>query len=178
LFEQWSQEENMKKLSITRWCLVAALCASVAGCAGASWQTMTVSRSYHAPKHLNVSVIWKAKEDSTDALEALQEGLSDGLASKGIAATFVAAPGGEPQADVTVAEWDPGSRALRYLTSMIAGRGSIVVLVKSPSGDGQPGVEGTALGWVAGGVLGGSSDLSAMQAGHLIAEAIATGQTN
>jgi len=169
----------MEKLSITRWCLVAGLCASVAGCAGASWQKMKVAQSYQAPKHLSVSVVWEAKgEDSPDALQALQAGLSDGLASKGIAATFVAAPGNEPQANVTVAEWDPGSRALRYLIGMGAGEGSIVVVVRSPSSDGQPGVEGKARGWVRGGLFGGSSDISATQAGHLIAEAIATGRAN
>jgi hypothetical protein len=52
------------------------------------------------------------------------------------------------------------------------------VLVKSPSDDGHAGLEGTARGWVKGGFFGGSSDVAATEAGHLIAEAIATGQAN
>lgn len=169
----------MERLSVILWCLVAGLCVAVAGCAGAEWQKVTVSPSYQVPKQLNVSVVWEAAyEGSTEALDALEAGLADGLASRGIMATFVAAPRGQPETNVTVAEWDPGSQALRYLIGFGAGAGSIVVRVQSPSADGQPGLQGAARGWVRGGFFGGRAEASATQVGQLIAEAIATGQTD
>jgi hypothetical protein len=154
-----------------------AVAAGVSGCAGASWQKVQVSKSYQAPKQLKVALVTEASGENTAvAVQAMQAALADGLASKGIHATFIAAPTGESEANVTIAEWDPGSRALRYLIGFGAGTGSIIVRVKSPSAVGQGKLEGSAKGWVKGGFFGGSSDIAATEAGKLIAEAIATGK--
>jgi Domain of unknown function (DUF4410) len=169
----------MKQLSVARWCVVVGFVVGAAGCSGASWQKVSVSPSYQAPKQLRVSLVAEASsEDSAIVINAMQSALAAGLASKGITVTFVAAPSGGPEANVTIAEWDPGSRALRYFVGFGAGQASIVVVVKSPSADGQPGVEGIARGWINAGFFGGDSEVAATEAGHLIADAIATGQTN
>jgi hypothetical protein len=65
---------------------------------------------------------------------------------------------------------------LRWLIGFGAGEGDILVQVKSPSADGQAGLDGLAHGWVKGGAFGGDSYASAVEAGHLIAKAIATGK--
>jgi len=164
-------------MTINRWGVIALV--FVAGCAGAEWQKVSVAPAYQVPKQLKVSLVAEASTDTTPAaLAAMQSALAERLASKGITATFVSAPSGQPQADLTIAEWDPGSRALRWLVGFGAGKGSVVVVVKSPSADGRPGVEGIVNGWVKGGFFGGTSEIAATQAGQLIAEAIATGKTD
>jgi hypothetical protein len=157
--------------------VVLGFSALVAGCAGAEWQQVTVSPTYQAPKQLKVALVMQSAAQNADgAMQALQAAMADTFSSKGINATFVAAPGGPPDGNMSVAEWNQGSRALRWLIGFGAGEGTIVVSVKSPSADGQPGVDGTARGWVRGGFFGGSSYDAATQAGHLIAKAIITGK--
>jgi hypothetical protein len=155
---------------------VLGACVLVAGCAGASWTQVQVSPAYQPPKAVTVTVLVQAtKAHSAEAGQALQTALGEGLEGAGIKATFVPAAEGATQGDVTVAEWDQGSRALRWI-GFGMGEGSIVVVVKTPSADGQAGLQGTARGWVKGGAFGGDSYESAVEAGHLIAKAIATGK--
>jgi hypothetical protein len=162
---------------VARWCVIVGFSAVMFGCSGASWQRVTVSPSYHAPKQLKVAVVTQGNSEHTaEALQAMQAALAEGLASSGITATFVAAPDEGLATNLTVTEWDQGVRALRWLFGFGAGEASIVVLVKSPSADGQPGVEGTARGWIRSGWFGGSSYDAATAAGHLIAASIANGQ--
>ena len=167
----------MQKLSVARWCVVLGFSALMAGCAGAEWQQVTVSPTYQPPKQLKVALALQSNtENSAGAMQALQTAMADTFADKGIAATFVAPPSGPPDGSMSVAEWNQGSRALRWVVGFGAGEGTIVVSVKSPSADGQPGVDGTARGWVRSGWFGGSSYEAATQAGHLIAKAIITGK--
>lgn len=163
---------------VVRWSVVIGIAAVLAGCSGAEWQQMKISRSYHAPRTLKVALLDEGRsENSAEAIQAMQAALAEGLASKGIKATFVTAPD-DAVASLTVTAWNQGVRVLRYLFgSFGAGEGSIVVLVKSPSADGQTGLDGMARGWVRSGWFGGSSYNAATEAGHLIAEAIATGKT-
>jgi hypothetical protein len=157
--------------------MVLGVSAVLAGCAGAEWQQVTVAPGYKAPKQLKVALASQStSENSEGAMKALQEAMTETLADKGITATFVAAPSGPPDSSMSVAEWDQGSRVLRWLIGFGAGTGTIVVSVKSPSADGQPGLDGTARGWIRSGWFGGSSYQAATEAGHLIAEAIITGQ--
>jgi hypothetical protein len=138
---------------------------------------MKVAPSYHAPKQLKVALVAQGNgEHTAEAMQAMQKALADGLSSKGISATFVAGAEDAAAANLTVTEWDQGVRALRWLIGFGAGEASIVVLVKSPSADGQGGLDGTARGWVRSGFFGGDSYDAAAQAGHLIADAIATGK--
>lgn len=162
---------------VARWCVVLGFSALVMGCAGAEWQQVTVSPTYQAPKQVKVALATQAATQNSDgATQALQAAMAETFASKGITATFVAPPVGPPDGSMSVAEWNQGSRALRWLVGFGAGEGTIVVSVKSPSADGQPGLDGTARGWVRGGFFGGSSYDAATEAGHLIAKAIITGK--
>ncbi|HEY1532918.1 MAG TPA: DUF4410 domain-containing protein [Polyangiaceae bacterium] len=113
---------------------------------------------------------------SNEALEALQTAIADELFDHGIKANFIPASNGPPRADVTVVEWDPGSKAMRWLVGFGAGKGEILVVVRSQSRNGQLGVDGTAHGWVNGGWFGGNANDSAVEAGHLIGDMIATGK--
>lgn len=164
-----------------RWSIAIGIVAAVgvlaAGCSGAEWQQMKVVQAYRAPRTLKVALVSESRGESSDeAVRAMQEALAEGLASRGIAATFVAGPADGAVANVTVARWDEGVRALRWLWPG-AGEGWIVVVVKSPSADGRIGLDGTARGWVRSGWFGGSSLNAASEAGRLIAESIATGRT-
>ena len=167
----------MQRQLVARWWVILGVSALVAGCAGAEWQQVTVSPTYQPPKQIRVALAAQtATQNSDGAMQALQAAMAETLADKGIAATFVPPPSGPPDGDMSVAEWNQGSRALRWLIGFGAGEGTIVVRVKSPSADGQPGLDGTARGWVRGGWYGGSSYAAAAEAGHLIAKAIITGK--
>jgi hypothetical protein len=146
------------------------------GCAsGAEWKQVQVAPTYQAPKTLKVAVSLQTQtQNSAEALAQLQGFLVERLASRGITATIVAAPTESSDANVTIAEWNQGSRALRWLG--FGGKGTVVVLVKSPSADGQGNLEGNASGWVRGGWFGGSSYKATQEAGYLIADAIASGK--
>jgi hypothetical protein len=167
----------MQRQLVARWWVALGVSALVAGCAGAEWQQVTVAPNYHAPKQIKVALASQsATENSDGAMKALQDAMAETLAGKGITATFVAPPSGPPDGDVSVAEWNQGSRALRWLIGFGAGEGTIIVKVRSPSEDGQPGLDGTARGWIRSGWFGGSSYQAAEEAGHLIAKAIITGK--
>lgn len=166
-------------MTTVRWVVVIGFVAgAMAGCSGAEWQQMKVSPTYRAPRSLKVSLVLEGRgEHSAEATQVMQQALAESLATKGISATFVSAPGDGAIANLTVTGWDQGTRALRWLWPG-AGEGWIVVLVKSPSADGNAGLDGTARGWVRSGWFGGNSYNAAAEAGHLIAEAIATGKTH
>lgn len=168
----------MSKSSVLRVCVVLGLSASLLGCvSGAAWTKVQVAPSYQAPKELKVALVAESTAQHTaEAMAHLKAALSKGLASKGINATFVDAPTGGVESTLTVVDWNQGSRALRAFVGFGSGEGSIVVVVKSPSADGQAGLDGTARGFVKGGTFGGSSYNSAVEAGHFIAKAIATGE--
>ena len=162
-----------------RWSVAIGIAMAVAmaasGCSGAEWQQMKVAPAYRAPRTLKVALMSDGRsEHSAEAVQVMQQALAEGLANRGIVAMFVAAPVEGAVANLTVTGWDQGVRALRWLWP---GEGWIVVLVKSPSADGSLGLDGMARGWVRSGWFGGSSYNAASEAGHLIAEAIATGRT-
>jgi len=120
----------MQKLSVMRWCQVLGFSALLAGCAGAEWQQVTVSPTYQPPKQVKVALASQSPTQNSDqAMQALQEAMADTFASKGITATFVAPPAGPPDASMSVAEWNQGSRALRWLIGFGAGEGTIGKLV-------------------------------------------------
>jgi hypothetical protein len=162
--------------SLARSFAVMALSALLVGCAGTTWSQVQTAPGYQAPKQTKVVILVQANgEGLAEAVAELKASLTSELSSKGITATFVQAPDGTPLTEVTVAEWDPGSRGLRWL-GFGGGEGHILVLVKSPTAAGQPGYSGTARGYVKAGWFGGSSLNSASEAGIAIADAIATGK--
>lgn len=147
------------------------------GCAGAEWQDVHVAPGYQPPGLVTVAVVGQGSgATSNETLEALQTAIADELFEHGIKANFVPLANAPPRADVNVVEWDPGSKALRWLVGFGAGKGELLVVVRSQSRNGQPGVEGTAHGWVNSGWLGGTMNDAAEEAGHLIGETIATGR--
>ena len=166
----------MGRSSMVRGGGALLLSVFLVACAGAGWKQVQVAPTYHAPKQLKVAIAAQSTtEHSAEAMAQLQASLIERLASRGIAATVVTAPNESSDANVTIVEWNQGSRALRWL-GFGGGRGTVVVLVKSPSADGHGGLEGNATGWVQGGWFGGSSYNAAQEAGHLIADSIASGK--
>jgi hypothetical protein len=166
----------MTKSSLVRAFTIVGFSALLVGCSGTTWTQVQTSPAYQAPKELKVVVMVQAQgEEIADAVKELKASLAGELKSKGIAATIVDAPDGTPMAELNVVEWDPGSRGLRWL-GFGGGEGHVVVVVKSPSADGQSGYNGTARGYVKAGWFGGSSMISASEAGYSIADAIATGK--
>ena len=143
----------------------------LAGCAGAAWKEVKVDPGYKPPKELTIVISDEGKaEGHEEALDTLKTTLAEELEDNDIKAKF--ASGGDPGADVTVVEWDPGNRALRFFVGFGAGKGTILVKVQSP------GISGAAEGWVQSGAWGGSATDAAEEAGALIAEAIATGEVD
>jgi hypothetical protein len=144
------------------------VCVSVVGCSGASWQRVTIDPSYQPPKEMTITII--ARSSLKDASDALGSALVDDLASHGIKATCIPETAGAPDANVTIEKFDPGSRALRWAIGFGSGEGQVIVNIESAS------IDGTARGWVRGGLFGGSDQNSAAAAGHFIAETIASGK--
>jgi hypothetical protein len=145
------------------------------GCAGAGWKQVQVAPSYQPPKELKVAMAVQTQtQNSAEAMMELQSALVSRFASRGIKATVVPATEAS-QANVTIVEWNQGSRALRWL-GFGGGKGTVTVLVKSMSADGQPGLEGNAQGWVKAGWFGGSSYNATQEAAYLIADSIASGK--
>ncbi len=149
-------------------------CVLLLGCSGASWQKVAVEPGYQPPKVMTVTVI--ARASLREASAALGEALVDELNGHGIKATLVPETAGTPDANITLEKFEPGSRALRWAIGFGSGEGQVVVSVESASANGDPGIDGTARGWVRGGFFGGSDNNSAAAAGQLIAETIANGQ--
>ena len=170
----------MTKPSLFHALALVGFSALLVGCSGTTWSQVQTTPNYQAPKQMKVVVLVQAQgEEIADAVKELKASLAGELKSKGIAATIVDAPDGTPAAELNVVEWDPGSRGLRWLVGGFgAGEGHILVVVKSPSADGQPGYTGTARGFVKAGWFGGSSMNSASEAGYSIADAIATGKAD
>jgi hypothetical protein len=166
----------MTTSSFARAFAVLGFSALLVGCSGTQWSQVQTAPAYQAPKQIKVAIVVQAKGDESlkDAAQSLKDALTKELTAKGITPTFVPAPDGTPAAELTVAEWDEGSRALRWLG--FGGEGHIIVIVKSPSSDGQPGFSGTARGYIKSGWYGGSSLISAEEAGTAIGTAIATGK--
>jgi hypothetical protein len=170
------REENMTTSSFVRSLALMGLSALLVGCAGTTWSQVQTAPGYQAPKQAKVVVVVQAQgEYLPEAVAELKASLASELASRKITATFVQAPDGTPMTEVNVVEWDMGSRGLRWL-GFGGGEGHILVVVKSPSADGQPGYSGTARGYVKSGWFGGSSLNAASEAGVAIATAIATGK--
>ena len=139
------------------------------GCSGASWQKVEIESPYQAPKGVTVAVV--ARPTMKSASDALGTAIVDGLASHGIRGSLISEASGTPDVTVSIVKWEPGSRSLRWLASATAGKGEVIVTVDSVS------VDGTARGWVSGGFLGGKDENSAEAVGTLIADTLATGQS-
>jgi hypothetical protein len=139
------------------------------GCAGADWKKVDVASGYKAPKE--VTVVLKSSADGKgheEAFATLKQAMADTFADHDVKAKFVESSG-EAETDISMVEWDPGNRALRWLG--FGGAGRVLVVVKST------GVNGSAEGWINSGSFGGDANNAAEEAGVLIAETIATGQT-
>jgi hypothetical protein len=161
----------MTTASFARSLAVMGLSALLVGCAGTTWSQVQTAPGYQAPKQVKVVIMVQTQgEYLPEAVAELKASLTSELASKKITATFLQNPDGTPMTELSVVEWDQGSRGLR------GGEGHILVVVKSPSADGQPGYSGTARGYVKNGSFGGSSLNAASEAGAAIAQAIATGK--
>jgi len=166
----------MTTSSFVRSLALIGLSALLVGCAGTTWSQVQTAPGYQAPKQAKIVVVVQASgEYLPEAVAELKASLVSELASRKITAAFVEASDGTPITDVTVVEWDMGSRGLRWL-GFGGGEGHMLVVVKSPAADGQPGYSGTARGWVKSGWFGGSSLNAASEAGAAIAQAIATGK--
>lgn len=124
---------------------------------------------------MKVAIVARTAGDSymPDAIKELQNSMAKELSTRGITAAFIPAPDGSPLTQLDVVEWDEGSRAARYFG--FGGEGHILVVVNSPSADGQPGYSGSVRGFVRGGAFGGDATIAASEAGFAIAKAIATG---
>jgi hypothetical protein len=174
--ENPNREQVETDSSSVRLIAVMGFVALLVGCAntGSTWSDAQTSPGYRAPQTLKVSVVVQTKgEDLDDAVKELMGSLRSELKSRGIRATFVERAGGSPMTELRVVEWAAGSRWKRYWRDD-DGEGHIVVVVKSPSIDGQPGFNGTVRGYVkAGAWYGGSATISASEAGLAIAKAIA-----
>jgi hypothetical protein len=165
----------MTTSSFARSLAVMGLSALLVGCAGTTWSQVQTAPGYQAPKQAKVVIMVQTQgEYLPEAVQELKASLASELASRKITATFLENPDGTPLTEVRVVEWDQGSRFARWFG--FGGEGHILVAVKSPSADGQPGYGGTARGWVKHGWYGGSSLNAASEAGVAIAEAIATGK--
>ena len=166
----------MKQASLLRALLVVGFSASLVGCAGTTWSQVQTTPGYQAPKQVKVVVTVQAQgEEIADAVKELKSSLVSELKSKGITGTILDLSDGTPTTELNVVEWDQGSRGLRWL-GFGGGEGHILVVVKSPTANGQPGYSGTARGYVKSGWFGGASVNSAIEAGIAIADAIATGK--
>jgi hypothetical protein len=167
----------MAETSSVRWILVVGVGLLAVGCAGATWKQAQIAPGYQAPKKLNVAIVVQATgEEVGPAVQLMRDNLEAELRDRGIAATFSEGPPDPATAELNVVEWDRGSQALRWLLFFGAGEGSMVVVVKSPSSDGQPGLNGQIRGWVRGGAFGGKAAEAACRAGQSIGKAIATGK--
>jgi hypothetical protein len=167
----------MVGISSVRWTLVLGVGLLAAGCAGATWKQAQIAPGYQAPKKLNVAIVVQATgEEVGPAVQQMRDTLSAELRDRGIVATFSEGPLNSASAELNVVEWERGSQALRWLLFFGAGEGSMVVVVKSPSSDGQPGLNGQVRGWVRGGTFGGKAAEAASRAGRSIGQAIATGK--
>jgi hypothetical protein len=166
----------MTTSSFARSLAVMGLSALLVGCAGTTWSQVQTAPGYQAPKQAKVVIMVQTQgEYLPEAVQELKASLASELASRKITATFQENPDGTPMTELRVVEWDQGSRGLRWL-GFGGGEGHILVVVKSPSADGQPGYSGTARGYVKNGSFGGSSLNAASEAGAAIAQAIATGK--
>lgn len=166
----------MTTSSFARSLAVMGLSALLVGCAGTTWSQVQTAPGYQAPKQAKIVIMVQTQgEYLPEAVQELKSSLASELASRKITATFLENPDGTPMTELRVVEWDMGSRGLRLL-GFGGGEGHILVVVKSPSADGQPGYSGTARGYVKGGFYGGSSLNAASEAGAAIAQAIATGK--
>jgi hypothetical protein len=164
----------MSRTSLSCTLVAVAFSLLSFGCAGTEWQKVQVAPGYQAPKQLKVSIMVQVDSDHVqEAVAAFQQALSAELTSRGITAEFIKGAADPTSSQLSVVEWNQGVRALRWLG--FGGEGHILVMVKSLSGNGQPGIDGHARGWVRGGAFGGASYNAAIEAGRAIGKAIATG---
>jgi hypothetical protein len=161
----------MNRASLARGLMVIGFAAAGIGCSGTTWQRVQVNPGYQPPKEVKVALVAQSGgEHLTEATQELQQALADEFAAQGVKATFVP-PAEMPSTELSVVEWDQGSRALRWL-GFGGGEGHIVVVVKSGGGA----LDGQARGFVRSGWFGGSSYNAAIDAGHHIARTISTGK--
>ena len=102
----------MTTSAFARAFVVLGFSALLYGCSGTQWSQVQTGPAYQAPKQVKVAIMVQAKDDESlkEAVQSLKDSLTKELTKKGITATFVAAPHGTPSTDLTVAEWDEGSR--------------------------------------------------------------------
>jgi hypothetical protein len=174
--EKSNREHAGTELSFVRFVAAMGFVTLFVGCAntGSTWSHARTASDYQAPQKLKVSVVVQTQgEDLGNAVQELKSSLRSELKSRGIQATFADRADGSPMTELRVIEWTAGSRWKRYWRDD-DGEGHIVVVVKSPSANGQPGFNGTVRGYVvAGAWYGGSAMISASEAGLAIAKAIA-----
>ena len=149
--------------------LLLAMSASLAACAQAEWQKVEIDSPYRAPQLLPINVI--AAPAQKEAARALSSSLADALQHGGITAVIVPPESGAAEANVTIARWGSESSA-RHELELDHDRGQITVTIDTAT----IGIEGTAYGWVNGGVFSGSASKAASAVGSLIGRTIVTGR--
>ena len=149
------------------------MCLLLVACAMASWQSIDVAPGYKAPKRLTIHISGPAQW--SEVTRALSEALLQELASEDIVGTLIEGNGQKTDVEVSIEDWDKGSRALRWVASGAAGAARMEVQV-TYSADGRLLVDGHAVGRINAGFFGGSATDAARAAGKLIAEALATGE--
>lgn len=155
--------------------VVAIACALLVGC-GAEWTDLKVADGYQPAKRLNVTVLATSERDNwREAVETFTTTLRHELKSKGIDASFGSAPPDGAGAELTITEWDPGDRALRYFVGFGSGQSHMTIVVSVTDTDGATSLEGKVRGYVSGGWFGGDALDAPREAAKSIAHAIATG---
>ncbi len=165
----------MKMYKVVVFTAVAGFLA--VSCNGSEWTSPKVAPNYHVPDQLNLRVVLKANgENLSDCVEKMTEAVRNDLADKGIRVKVASGDPTPPAVVLTVTEWDPGNRAMRYLVGLGSGEGHMDVDVVVTDASGWKELSGTVRAKLKGGLAGGSASDAGSYAGKAIAEAIATGK--
>jgi hypothetical protein len=155
----------------------AGMCLALCACDGAEWSNVKVASPYRRPTHgINLSVVATASADHLEeCVREFTTMLVDALKEDGLEATVDFDSPKSDQVRLDIAEWDPGSQAIRYFIGFGVGEGHIVVVVDVKDAGGTSTLHGRVRGYVAGGLFGGSAKNAAQAAARSIADAVDTG---
>lgn len=175
-------EDFMSRAStLVRSVGLLGVCGALVACSGAQWTNQKVAAGYQPARQLSVSVVASSgtRDDLQEAVDEFTSTLRSELKSKGIEASLSSSEGSaSPGARLTIKEWEPGSRALRYFVGFGSGEGHMTIVVDVTGADGTSALQGEVRGWVNGGMWGGSSLDAPHEAAKAIAQVIATGKSS